>query len=90
MNHLASIITKGHILFSQDFGDLADMIGRGKSRNVDEHTTDILSHAEDKFYSEIKDDMLIFPAGKLGQHKYKGSIDQILLLIIYSISQLPY
>ena len=65
---------------------MADMIGRGKSRNVDEYTNDIIGYADDKFYSKPEGDMLVFPAGKLGQDKYKGSITQILFSM-YSITR---
>jgi len=48
------------------------MISRGKSRNVDEHITDLINSSGDQFYSEFKDDMFCFSAGKLGQKKYEG------------------
>jgi len=52
------------------------MISHGKSSKVDEHMSDLMSssHGDDNFYSELKDDILAFSAGKLGQEKYKGTL----------------
>jgi len=50
------------------------MISRGKSSNVDEHTNDLHTGTGDSFYSDMKDELLAFSAGKLGQEKYKGNL----------------